>query len=101
MSDPITERLDDALQRVRDLELRALAGEDISNAALITETRAIRDDILAERRDRVQRDEALHARIDGSLPRQPWARIGATFLIIFTTVVGGLVVALIGRGLGQ
>ena len=98
--DPTTERLDDALDRVRDLEHRALAGEEIPPAALVVEVRAIRDDLLAERRDRVERDAAIHARIDGSLPRHPWAKIGTAVVAISVAVVGGLVVALIGRGLG-
>ena len=97
--DPVLERLDDALERVRDLERRSLSGEQIPPASLVVEVRAIRDDLLAERRDRVLRDAEIHARIDGALPRQPWVRIGTTFLIIFTTVIGGLVLSLIERGL--
>jgi hypothetical protein len=101
MTDPIVERLDDALERVRDLERRSLNGEMIAPASLVVEVRAIRDDLLAERRDRMNRDQIIHARIDGALPRQPWAKIGTAFLVIFTTVVGGLIVALIGKGLSQ
>lgn len=97
--DPVIERMDDALDRVRDLERRSLNGELIPPASLIVEVRAIRDDILAERRDRVKRDKEIHDRIDGSLPRQPWAKIAGTFIGVFVTVVGGLVVLLIGKGL--
>lgn len=98
--DPVVERLDDALERVRDLERRAMNGEVIAPTALVVEVRAIRDDILAERRDRTARDAEIHARIDGSLPRQPWAKIGTWFLGIFSVVIGGLTLLLIGKGVG-
>ena len=48
--DPVEGRLIDALSRLRELERAAQRGESIPPDTIITEVRAIRDDLLAERR---------------------------------------------------
>lgn len=93
--DPVIERLDDALARVSEMERRAQQGESIPNAQIVTEMRSIRDDLLAERRDVIERRERIDAQMAMFLPRQPYQRIGGFIVAIMGTVAGGWVLWLL------
>jgi hypothetical protein len=91
--EPIIERYQDALNRVRDLEIRAENDPNVRLVTVISEIRAIRDDILAERRDSVRQNEAIHRRMDEieskKVDHNPNA--AKAFWIALTAVVAGFV----------
>jgi hypothetical protein len=91
--EPVIERYEDALQRVRDLELRAERDPEVRLVTVISEVRAIRDDILAERRDQIHRDKIIHERIDAvetkKVDHNPNA--AKAFWIALTATAGGFV----------
>jgi hypothetical protein len=60
----VVERYDDALERLRDLERRADTDPNVKLSQVVGELRAVRDDILAERRDRINKDTFFHREID-------------------------------------
>ena len=97
--DPVLGRLDDALSRVNKIEERATKGESIPNSVIISEMRAIREDMLAERRDTSLKRKELDARLANYLPRQPAISI-MRWVVAFITTVGAAwsVWYLTGRG---
>lgn len=97
--DPVLGRLDDALNRVEEMERRVNKGEVLPQSTLITELRAIRDDLLAERRDVLAKREELEYRMSNFLPRQPYQKISASVVgLIFTLLGGWLLWIITGRG---
>lgn len=95
--DPVEGRLIDALSRLRELERAAQRGESIPNDTIIAEVRAIRDDLLAERRATSQAID--HLRVT-KVDRNPTAV--RVWWIALTAVVGGVVTlfyTVIARGL--
>ena len=95
--DPIVERYDDALERIRDLERRAETDPSVKLVTVIGEVRAIRDDILAERRDRIKKDKYFDEKIlhltDTKVDKNPNA--ARVFWITLTSVVGGFVALIV------
>lgn len=97
--DAVLGRLDDALDRVNRMEERAVKGEPIPNQVIISEMRAIRDDMIADRRDVLQKRAELDFRLSGYLPRQPAVNIMRWAVGAITTVAGGVLLwFLTGRG---
>lgn len=97
--DPVEGRLDDALDRLRDLEIRAQRGEDIPNATIVTEVRAIRDDLLAERRATQKAEKKVHDRIDyldaKKVDKNPTAnRVFWIFMTAFAGAIGTIAAGL-------
>jgi hypothetical protein len=86
--DPVLGRLDDALTRVNRIEERAVSGENIPNNVIISEMRAIRDDMIAERRDVLQKRKEIEEHLLNYLPRQPAVNI-IRWVVGFITTLGG------------
>lgn len=99
-NDPVVERLDDALERAQQLEQRALRGEAIPNVEIVSEMRAVRVDLLAERRDvlikRAEYEKRFKELDDKKLNRSPNA-VRAVWLFATTvmTVIGGFTLWLV------
>jgi hypothetical protein len=96
--DPVLGRLDDALQRVNKLEERAVLGEEIPNHVIVTEMRAIRDDMVAERKDTLNRRVEFINLMATFLPRQPATTVMKWVVTFITTVAGGLTIWWITKG---